>query len=464
MKRTDQIRSAAGAHQGFFAGVDRRAFLQATVASSVLLTPTNSAASSTRRRLEMPAPVEAGSGSPSGASGFSPARLRRMHEVLAGHVERGAVPGLVSLISRRDEVHVEAIGVQTFDGNRPMSRDSIFRIASVTKPITAAAMMILVEECRLRLDDPVDRWLPELADRRVLRSIEGPLDDTVPADRPITVRDLLTFRLGIGAVMVFPSRYPIQRAMEELEIAPSEELPRHPPDEMMRRYGSIPLLHQPGERWLYHTGSDLQGVLIARVTGQTLETFLRERIFDPLGMKDTAFHVQASALGRLVTSYRADPESGELTVFDEAAGGRFARLPAFEAGGGGLVSTVDDLHAFARMMLGGGKLGQVRILSRPSVELMTADHITAEQKALSPFFPGFWETHGWGFGMAVLTRRQEIAGTYGRYGWDGGYGSSWYVDPAEDTIGILLAQRLWDSEFLAVQHDFWTSVYQAIDD
>src|SRR5688500_228921 len=220
---------------------------------------------------------------------FSKPRLGRLHDVLASHVERGIVPGLAALVSRRCESHVEVVGLLAAGCGAPMRSDTIVRIASVTKLMVAAAAMILVEECRLRLDDPVDRWLPELADRRVLRAVDGPLDDTVPADRPLTLRDLLTFRLGIGAVMVCPPRYPIQLAMAEAGVAPGAHLPEHAPDELMRRFGSLPLVHQPGERWLYNSGSDILGVLIARVAGQSLGTFLRERLFDPLGMEDTAF-------------------------------------------------------------------------------------------------------------------------------------------------------------------------------
>jgi CubicO group peptidase (beta-lactamase class C family) len=262
-----------------------------------------------------------------GTGGLSGARLSRMHEVMDGHVERGYVPGLVTLIDRRGEVHVDAIGALAFDGDAPMRRDTIFRIASLTKPITAAAAMILVEECKLRLDDPVDEWLPELADRRVLRSIDSPLDDTVPAQRSITLRDLLTFRLGLGAVMVFPERHPIQKAMAEAGIAPGPFLPTHAPDDLMRRYGSLPLLHPPGERWLYDTGSHILGVLIAHASGKTLGAFLGERIFEPLSMKDTGFSVPAAKLDRLATCYWTADGTGGLVVFDEARGGRFASLP-----------------------------------------------------------------------------------------------------------------------------------------
>ena len=159
------------------------------------------------------------------SGGFSSARLARMREVMAGHVASGRMPGLVMLVSRRGETHAEAIGNLAFGDSAPMRRDTIFRIASLTKPVTAAAAMMLVEDGKLRLDDPVDPWLPELKDRKVLRSIEGPLDDTVPASRPITLRDLLTFRLGLGAVMVFPPKYPIQQAMQDAGVAPGPHLP-----------------------------------------------------------------------------------------------------------------------------------------------------------------------------------------------------------------------------------------------
>jgi CubicO group peptidase (beta-lactamase class C family) len=398
--------------------------------------------------------------------GFSEARLVHMHDVMAGHVGRGVVPGIVTLVSRRGEVHVDAIGTKAFGGSDPMRRDTIFRVASVTKPIVAAAAMILVEECALRLDEPVDPWLPELADRRVLRTIDSPLDDTVPANRPITLRDLLTFRLGIGAVMVFPPRYPIQHAMEELGIAPGPTLPEHAPDELMKRFGSLPLVHQPGERWLYDSGSDILGVLISRVAGTSLEEFLRERIFAPLGMNDTSFSVPASKLHRLACSYWTNFATGELEVFDGVGNdSRWASPPVFESGAGGLVSTVDDLLAFGLMMLNGGKHGTQRILSRRSVELMTTDHISPEQKAVSGFVPGFWDDHGWGFGVSIVTRRDDLAATPGRYGWDGGYGTSWYVDPEEELVGILMTQRIWDAPgATVVLLDFWTSAYGAIDD
>ena len=393
--------------------------------------------------------------------GLSRARLGRMHDVMAGYVERGEVPGIVTAVCRRGEVHVDAIGAKAKGGD-PIQRDTIFRITSMTKPITAAAAMILVEECKLRLDEPVDGLLPELAGRRVLTRIDASLDDTVPANRPITLRDLLTFRMGFGHVSGPPDASPIQRAVKEQEImslGPPKPATPHAPDEWMRRFGALPLMFQPGERWAYNTGSYVLSVLIARAVGQPFETFLRERIFEPLGMKDTAFSVPEDKLDRFATSYWTD-----LELLDGVRDSQWARPPVFPDGAAGLVSTIDDYLAFGRMMLDKGRHGSVRILSRPSVEAMTTDQLTAEQKAVSGFFPGYWDNLGWGFGMAIVTKRDGVAAVPGRYGWDGGYGTSWSSDPREDMVAVLMTQRAGFPLFSKVHLDFWTSVYQAIDD
>lgn len=398
---------------------------------------------------------------------FSATRLARAHDVMAGYVERGVVPGLVTAISRRGEIHVEAIGAQDFDGKTPMRRDSIFRISSMSKPITAAATMILVEECKLRLDEPVDRLLPELANRRVLKRLDGPVDDTVPANRPITVRDLLTFRMGFGLLFGSPDQYPILGALEPLALGQGQPHPAAPPepDEWMRRFATLPLMHQPGERWMYNTGADVLSVLIARASGQPLETFLRERLFEPLGMNDTGFSVPAEKVDRFTPSYATDFATGERFVYDPATDGEWNQPPAFPSGAAGLVSTADDYLAFGQMMLNHGKLGNVRILSRPSVELMTSDHLTPEQKAVSGLGPGFFDSHGWGFCVSVVTRRENLTEHVGHYGWSGGMGTIWGVDPTEEMTTVLMTPRVWDSpEPPAIVQDFLTSTYQAIDD
>jgi CubicO group peptidase (beta-lactamase class C family) len=389
-------------------------------------------------------------------------RTGRLHHALEAHVASGDMAGLVALVSRRGETRVEAMGTQSFGGT-PMRRDTIFRIASMTKPITAAATLILVEECKLRLDDPVDSFLPELADRKVLKSLEGPVEDTVPARRAITTRDLLTFTFGMGAVMVWPPKYPIQKAAADAGLSPGPFQPTFSADEFMKRLGTLPLIYQPGERWLYHTGSDVLGVLIARASGQSFEAFLQERLFAPLGMRDTGFQVPAAKLDRLASAYMMDPVKKALTFFDDAADSRWSKPPPFAAGGSGLVSTVDDFHAFYRMLMNKGLHGSERILSRPTVELMTSDQLTPEQKRGTELFFG----HGasWGMGGAVVMRRTDLFTTPGRYGWDGGYGTSAHMDPAEDMIGILMTQRMMESPMPPrVFRDFWTSAYQAIDD
>jgi CubicO group peptidase (beta-lactamase class C family) len=398
-------------------------------------------------------------------AGLSQPRLRRLHEVLSGYIERKEMPGLVALVSRGDDAHVEALGAMSFRHPAPMRRDSIFRIASITKPIVAAATMILLEECKLRLDNSVEPWLPELANRRVLKTIASQLDDTVPAQRAITVRDLLTYCMGFGSVMAMPDTYPIQKFIREYRIGgDGPMLPSKAPatEEWLEKLGSLPLLAQPGERWMYQVSGDVLGVLVARVSGQSLGTFLRERLFDPLGMKDTAFSVPPDKIGRLPAFYFFNRQTNVLDLFDDEAISAWAAEPAFESGGGGLVSTIDDYFAFSRMLLNKGRHGREQILSRASVELMTSDQLAPEQRAGSEIFFG---THSsWGFGMAVDIRRNEIYQNAGRFGWTGGFGTTAYTDPAEGMIGILFTQRMMDSpEPARVFSDFWTLAYAAME-
>jgi len=420
------------------------------------MTATSSRAQTSQETLQRPR----GSGSE-----FAVERLDHLHAALKRHVEPGLLPGLVALVHHRGREHVETIGTMGFDSKTPMQRDTIFRLASMTKPVTAVAAMILVEQCKLRLDDPVDEWLPELKNRRVLRAIDSPLDDTVPAKRSITLRDLLTFQSGYGEVGFLSPTCPLQNAMVEARLPLSTWPVSGSADEFMKRLGKLPLAHQPSERWLYHMGCEILGVLIARVSKTSLSSFLRERIFDPLGMKDTGFYVPSDKLHRLPACYGRDFSNGRIVVLHEAHGGSFAREPEFESGGGGLVSTIDDMLAFGLMMLNKGAYGEQRILSRPSIALMTMDHLTPAMKAASPFFPNFWNGCGWGFGMGVVTARNDIAETPGRFGWDGAFGTSWHVDPQENLVGILMAQRRPDVlDIPDFVRDFWTSAYQLIDD
>jgi len=392
-------------------------------------------------------------------SGLSKDRLARLHDVMGAHVERGTAPGLISVVARRGEAHLEVIGSKALDGGGAMGPDTIFRLSSMTKPVTAVATLILLEECLVRLDEPVERLLPELADRRVVRRIDGPIDDTVPAIRPITVRDLLTFRMGFGAYFG-PCPVNDAAAPLQLSVGPPQPMLAPEPDEWMRRFSTLPLMCQPGERWLYHTGADVLGVLIARASGQPFETFLRERVFEPLGMRDTGFSVPADDIGRLATSYSTDRETGQLRLYDEP-GGQWSTPPAFASGGAGLVSTAADFLAFAEMLLRGG----APVVSRPSVETMTCDQLTTEQKAVSGFYPGDFDARGWGFCVGVVTRREHPAAPVGQYGWDGGLGTIWRNDPSEQMITVLLTNAAWTSPRppdMAV--DFLSGAYASIDD
>jgi len=331
----------------------------------------------------------------------------------------------------------------------------------MTKPITAAATMVLVDQGKVRLDDPVDHILPELSNRKVLKRIDGPLDETIPARRPITVRDLLTFTMGMGIIFAPPGAYPVQRAMDELHLGqgiPAPLVPP-PPDEWIRRMGTLPLLHQPGEQWMYSTGADVLGVLVHRASGQSFDSFLRDRIFAPLGMRDTGFSVPASKLDRFVDSYWTNPATGKIELYDPAKSGQWCRPPDFPSGAGGLVSTADDFFAFAAMLMEGGIYKGRRILAEESVKTMTSDQLNREQKAASGFVPGFFDFFGWGFCMSVITGHDPLK-SVGTYGWDGGLGTSWFNDPARSLTAILMTQQAQKSpDPPPVYLDFWKSTY-----
>jgi CubicO group peptidase (beta-lactamase class C family) len=374
-----------------------------------------------------------------------------LHEIAARHVGDADVPGLVALVAHGDDVRVEAIGELTI-GGPPVARDSLFRIASITKPITAAATLALVEEGLFGLDEPVDRLIPELAGRRVLARPDGPLDETVPAARPITPRDLLTFTFGFGmAVEMFmaPTPWPVAQADAELGLAtinPPNRAVQPDADTWIAGLGSLPLIAQPGERWLYNTGASVLGVLAARAAGTSFGEVLRTRLFAPLGIRDTAFWT--SETERLATAYRPTPDG--LIVWDEP-GGSWSRPPAFEDGAARLVSTAGDLCAFARMFLGRGPA----VLSPDSLRMMTSDQLTAAQKARGGLGPDFFKHASWSFCQAVY------AG--GAFGWNGGYGSSWLVDPVRDLIVIVLTQREFESsELPPVHREIQAAAYAAV--
>jgi CubicO group peptidase (beta-lactamase class C family) len=360
--------------------------------------------------------------------------MGELRDLLQTHVSNGSVPGAVALVARGGQVEVAAAGFADVASGSAMARDSVFRIASVTKPIIAAAVMVLIGDGQIALDDPVGRWLPELASPVVVRTPASPVGDVVPARRPITVADLLTFRAGYG----FPADFSLPAVgllFSELKQGPPQPQLVAPPDEWMATLAGIPLLHQPGEVWLYNTCADILGVLIARACGRSLPEFLAERLFGPLGMTDTAFEVPAGKLGRFTSYYRADPAGGLELV--DAPGGQWSSPPAFPSGAGGLVSTVDDLYAFARMLLAGGSAGDQQLLPAASVRQMTTDQLTASQREAGRLF---LEGQGWGFGGSVDVEAIDPWNVPGRYGWAGGTGTAAYITAATGTAAILLTQ------------------------
>jgi CubicO group peptidase (beta-lactamase class C family) len=350
--------------------------------------------------------------------------MSSLRDLVETAVAEGTVPGAAALVARGDDIEVASAG--------ELEPDSIARVASLTKPITAAAVMLLVEEQRLRLEDPVARWLPELQLPQVVRTPDSPIDDVVPAARPVTVEDVLSSRAGWG----FPSDFSLPAVAELFEKLPPFDRSQTP-DQWLATLAGVPMLRHPGEAWLYNTCSDIQGVLVARASGKTLPAFLAERMFEPLGMTDTGFHVPPEQLDRLPPNHSSDvaPLDGDL----------WTKAPLFPSGAGGLVSTLADWHRFARMLLA----GEGDLLSRDSVRLMTTDHLTEAQRDASTLF---LEGAGWGFGGSVAAD--------GRYGWIGGTGTTAHVAPAGGTVGILLTQvQIPGPTPTALMRRFWSYAF-----
>ena len=349
--------------------------------------------------------------------------------------DSGLLAGAVTLVWQRGKVlQANAIGHRDVEAGLPMQRDTIFRIASMTKPVTVAAALSLLEEGKFALSDPVSRWLPELTDMRVLVDPAGPLDRTVPARRPITFDDLRTPRSGLA--YVFSVTGPISRAYGQVSL-------RQDQDHWLAEIAALPLLHQPGERLTYSQSTDVLGIAVSRIEGKSLHTVLSERVFQPLGMPDTGFFISPDKRSRAATMYRLDPESG---LHHDAMGPIPVTEPRFCQGGAGLMSTADDYLRFARMLLGGGEVDGVRVLSEESVASMRTDRLTDEQK-LHPFlgFP-FWVGRGFGLNLSVVTDPAKSTqlfgpGGLGTFSWPGAYGTWWQADPSNDLILIYLIQN-----------------------
>jgi CubicO group peptidase (beta-lactamase class C family) len=390
--------------------------------------------------------------------------VTKLHDAMAERINRGEFPGLVALVARGDQVMVDPVGVTEFGGAVPMRRDTPFRIASMTKPVLAAATMMLVEDKLLDLGEPAVKRLPELAGQRVLTRPDAPLTETVGPVRPVTVADLLSFTMGFGTIVAgaeFDPPYPIVRAWRDLELVMAEPDPRtpHDPDEWIRRFGSLPLISQPGTTWMYNAGSLVLGVLLARAAGQPLGDLLRDRVFTPLGMNATGFELPPARAAELPRYYMTDRVTGQLAERPGTGPEFWSAPPVFPSGAGGLVSTADDFLAFARLLLNRGVHGGTRLLSEHSVAAMTTNHLTPEQISSGGTL---LRGNGWGYGMAVTVAADEVSGP-GRYGWSGGYGTSWFNDPAEGIISIVLSQvsdLLWSGALT----EFGQAAYRSVDE
>jgi CubicO group peptidase (beta-lactamase class C family) len=374
----------------------------------------------------------------SASGGFVSAGLAQIPPALQAVVDAGDLSGFVTLIWRKgEEAQVAAIGHRDIAAKAPMTRDTLFRIASMSKPVTSIAALMLLEEGKLRLDDPITKWLPEFSGMQVLKDAAGPVEDTYPAARDITVEDLMTHRAGLA--YAFTSVGPIAQAHED-RLGPPLGTPLTP-DAWLEALGGLPLSYPPGERFHYSHATEVLGFLVARIEGKPLGQVLKDRIFGPLGMTDTDFWAPAAKRDRMARLYRMNPDTEKL---EDVSFPHEDEQPAFEAGGGGLVSTADDYLKFARMLLGKGEVDGVRLLKAETVEMMAANRLTEAQRALPFMGMPFWMSQGFGLGLSVVLDAEKHAwmgaGSAGAYGWPGAFGTWWQADPAQDLITIYLIQ------------------------
>ncbi len=380
--------------------------------------------------------MDGATGTPAGVDAGA---LAQIAPSLQAVVEAGDLSGAVTLIWRGgEEIQLDLVGRRDLATGAPMTRDTIFRIASMTKPITTVAALMLMEEGKLRLDDPITRWAPEFADMRVLKVATGPLDDTYASPRDITVEDLMTHRAGLayGFTSIGPIAHAHQRALGDVldgDMAP---------DDWMKALGGLPLSYPPGERFHYSHATDVLGFIVGRIEGKPLREVLIQRLFEPLGMPDTDFWTPPGKQARAARLYRP---KDDFSALEEVPFRAHATPPAFTGGGGGLVSTVDDYLRFARMLLAGGELDGRRYLKPETVAMMRTNRLTDAQREIPFMGIPFWAGQGFGLGLSTITDVEKQAwmgpGNEGAFGWPGAFGTWWRADPKADLILIYLIQN-----------------------
>jgi CubicO group peptidase (beta-lactamase class C family) len=373
-------------------------------------------------------------------AGFSSEGLEKIPPVLKAIVDAGDLSGFVTMTWRKGEqAQVNILGKRDIAAGLPMERDTLFRIASMTKPVTSVAALMLMEEGKFRLDDPITKWAPEFANMRVLKQADGPLDQTTPAPRAITMDDLFTHRSGLayGFSSMGPVAHEYQRVLGDVLNSDMSA------DDWMKALSTLPLLYAPGERFHYSHSTDVLGYIVGRIAGMPFRDFLVQRLFKPLGMPDTDFFVPGDKRKRAAVVYRQDQATGKLNPVPFK---QYNSPPAFTGGGGGLISTLDDYLQFARMLLNKGEHNGKRYLKAETVQLMCTNRLTAEQRAI-PFLGAIpmWAGMGFGLGVSVIDKPDQLGflgmGGVGSFGWPGAFGTWWQADPANDMIMIYLIQN-----------------------
>lgn len=396
--------------------------------------------------------------------GFSSERLGRLDSVLRRYVDEGKLPGIQTLVSRRGQlVHRDVYGFTDIDKGRKVEPDTIYRIYSMTKPITSVALMMLFEEGAFLLENPVSRWLPELADLQVWSGGTADAPETKPLRRPLTVHHVLTHTSGF--TYGFQYNHPVDELYRRADLGGLTQ-PDYDLDEAIRRLGELPLQFEPGTRWNYSVSTDVCGALVERMSGQPLDVFLRDRILEPLGMHDTGFHAPESNVDRCCPLYVFAPGKGMNKLGSAAS---MTRPPAMLGGGGGLVSTADDYLRFCHMLVNGGQLDGVRLLSSRTVAFMATNHLpdgkTLNEMGQATFAEVAMDGTGFGLGFSVLMdpAANQGPGSVGTFSWGGAASTAFWVDPVED-IAVVFMTQLLPSNTYPIRRHLQAGVMQALID
>ncbi len=391
--------------------------------------------------------------------GFSSSRLKRINQFIQSYIEGKKLASGLTMLARHGEVfHFQPYGVLDLNSGAPVERDSLFRIYSMTKPITSAAVMMLYEEGHFSLDDPVGKFIPELARLKVYNGMSETGMRLVEQQQPISIRHLLTHTSGLS--YGFHQDSPVEEMYRKADITDPDSTLR----EMVEKLGRLPLVNQPGAKWRYSNAADVLGYLVEVVSGTPFDRYLQDNILDPLGMTDTSFYVAEENLDRLATVYGASLNGG-IVPLDNPMVNRQRRPHTLFSGGGGLVSTASDYMHFCQMLLNGGSLGDARLLAPKTVEMMRSNHLTDD---LKPFAVGqsmSSDTKGCGFGLGfrvVMDIAQHgIIGSNGIYSWGGAASTVFWIDPKEDIVAILLTQFMPSSHY-PLRREFQIAAYQAL--